>query len=236
MNDLEEAISSCSRAALGADLIASVSREPISLSSLNAEEQAQLSKFSNPVKKRTWLVGRAALKPLLRRMGFSPDSSQISFPHSRISLSHSGDYAVAIASSDKDVLGLGVDLETATTINPKTVRFFLSPGEIRAIEQGHFQWTNLVQLWTVKEAIFKSDMENEHRLLSDYQIVDWPEKASLGWATRCVSNRTNMKDAGFEKEAALFRFCLSDTPLGFVAIAIRKRRDNHAYEQRSLAS
>jgi 4'-phosphopantetheinyl transferase EntD len=236
MRDLEEAIAVWGRTELGAELFVSVSKEPLSRTALSSGELALLSTFSHPFKQQTWLTGRAALKPILRRLALNPDSSQIAFPQRRISLTHSGQHAIAIGSPDKSVLGLGVDLETALDINPKTIRFYLSQTEIQALEQERFRRTNLVELWTVKEAIFKSDMDNEHRLLSDYQIVEWPDKTSPGRATRCTSIKTITKSSGFQNEAALFRFCLTCTPIGLLAMAIRKWGENHAYEQRTLAS
>jgi len=233
---LESSIASWASASLETNLLVSIRKEPLSETSLSSAERLILSKFSHPVKQRTWLTGRAALKQILLRMGMNPDSSQIEFPHNRISLSHSGDYAVAIASPDKSVFGLGVDLETASGINPKSVRFFLSAAENQSLTQREVSTSNLVQLWTVKEAIFKSDMDNQHRLLSDYQIIDWPDRNCPGRAMRCLQLCHGISRDGLPDQAAPFRFCLSDTPIGQMAIAIRKWRDNHDYEQRPLAS
>jgi phosphopantetheinyl transferase (holo-ACP synthase) len=230
---LENSIASWAGANLGVNLLVSIRNEPISETFLTSGEQLLFSQFTHPAKRRTWLVGRAALKQILLRMGLSPDTSQIEFPHSRISLSHSGDHAVAIASPDRSVLGLGVDLETASGINPKSARFFMSATESQALAE---QQSKLVEVWTVKEAIFKSDIDNQHRLLSDYQIVDWPDRNCPGQAMRCVHSSPGMTGAGWHDQAAPFTFCLSDTPIGTVAIAMRKRRENHDYEQRPLAS
>jgi 4'-phosphopantetheinyl transferase EntD len=232
---LENSIAAWASANLETNMMVSVRKEPLSESFLSPGEQLLISKFTHPVKKRTWLTGRSALKQILVRLGLNPDTSQIEFPHSRISLSHSGDYAVAIASPDKSVVGLGVDLETASGINPKSVRFFLSEMENQKLAGKHFPTSKLVELWTVKEAIFKSDIENQDRLLSDYQIVDWPDRNCPGRAMRCLHSVPTL-GGGWHDQAAPFRFCLSDTPIGSVAIAIRKRRDNHDYEQRPLAS
>jgi len=185
-------------------------------------------------RRRTWLVGRAALKPLLQQMSLPPDSSFMQFPHKQISLSHSGNLAIAVGSLDHDLSGLGVDLETVLDLNPRTGRFFLTEAEIEALDGG-LKELRLAELWTVKEAIFKSDLRNQHRLLSDYQIIDWPNKSCCGWATSCLAEQTQ-GNSNCSAGTARFQFCLLNTAIGNVALATRRWRKIHAYEERALAS
>ena len=146
--------------------------EPLSESLLSAGERSRHGRLSTARRRRAWLLGRAALKGLLRRMGEEEDTAKLSFPHPRYSLTHSGVWAVAVGAPAGDLLGIGVDLELSGAPRPEAARFFLTPEEqdwAAALPAGR-QEGELRRLWTVKEALFKSDPDNDCRTLSDYRI------------------------------------------------------------------
>lgn len=130
-------------------------------------ERRHLARFENPKRRETWLRGRAALKKLLAALGRSEDTSAISFPNPWCSLTHSGPYAVAVGTNAPGVRGVGVDLEIRRRVAVQTARFFLKPEEQRQATA-----EILLRLWTVKEAVYKSDPENCGRGLFDYNLKD----------------------------------------------------------------
>lgn len=108
-----------------------------------------------------WLLGRAVLKRLLD----GADTADIRFPNRCLSLTHSGGLAVAVR-ADGDQVGVGVDYEPFHPIDPRIARFFVCDGE-----DG-----DLLQLWTVKEALFKATPDNSGAVLRDY-LVTGPDRA-----------------------------------------------------------
>jgi phosphopantetheinyl transferase len=99
-------------------------------------------------------------------------------PHPRLSLSHSGDLAVAVGLREAYAAGVGVDLERDRDVPPRAARFFLSESEDRPADQ-----RLLLELWTVKEAVFKADLDNAGRLLRDYRVVEIHRGAELSEGT-----------------------------------------------------
>ena len=87
--------------------------------------------------------------------------------------------AVGAGAPAGDLLGIGVDLELSGTPRPEAARFFLTPDErawAAALPAGR-QGKELRRLWTVKEALFKSDPDNGRKTLLDYRVED-PAAAS----------------------------------------------------------
>jgi 4'-phosphopantetheinyl transferase EntD len=103
-------------------------------------------------------------------MGRDEPADAVRFPHPALSLSHSGDWAIAAGCAAAD--GLGVDLEFARPMDARAARFFLAGPELDYVgslpppQQG----AELLRLWTVKEAVFKACADNRGRLLADFRL------------------------------------------------------------------
>jgi phosphopantetheinyl transferase (holo-ACP synthase) len=72
------------------------------------------------------------------------------------------------------LLGIGVDLEVKSAPKPDTARRFLNPAEmvwLRRMEEEE-RPRMLHRIWTVKEAAFKADPQNQWRTLKDYGMAD----------------------------------------------------------------
>jgi 4'-phosphopantetheinyl transferase superfamily protein len=153
---------------------ACLEREPIAEERLTAGEQAVLAGLTSPVRRASWLRGRAALKRLQASIGGDPDTSLLKFPHAKLSLTHSETWAIAVGSASPKLLGIGVDLEVKGSPKPETARRFLNPAELvwlRRMDEAD-RPRMLHRLWTVKEATFKADLENPGKTLRDYGLAD----------------------------------------------------------------
>ena len=137
--------------------------EPLAVGELSAGERAAFDRLTGELRRRDWLLGRAALKRLLG----GADTSTVRFPHPRLSLAHSGGVAVA-AALDRGAphAGLGVDFELWRAPDARTARFFLHADERPREASG------LLRLWTVKEALFKATPANAGAQLLDYRLDD----------------------------------------------------------------
>jgi len=129
--------------------------------------------YVNESYRKDWVASREALYNLKERLSDKQRISDISFPSERYSLSHSNGNGLALGTSEK-VRGVGVDFEYCRRMKAETARFFLSSDEIemaKSLTSGKIE-ENLVRLWTIKEAIFKSDRLNVDRGIKDYDIVN----------------------------------------------------------------
>lgn len=117
-------------------------------------------------------AGRAALRVAATLAGLPGDPARYRFPHPRVSVSHTERAGAAAVLLDGPARGVGVDLEHDRAVPPGMARFYLSDAEVSG---------DLLRLWTVKEAMFKADLDNAERMLRDYRAAD-P-------AYRCVSAR-----------------------------------------------
>jgi hypothetical protein len=179
--------------ALGVPVQVAVANEPVVEESLSAAERTILDSLRGASHLDSWLRGRAALKRLLARRSWTrpgtvldsqgpleddrtrtADTSWLSFPHRRFSLTHSGGVAVAAGSTDAAVAGLGVDLELHRTLRPGTERFFLGSHEIAWLRArpAPDRPAELLRLWTVKEALYKANLANRDTLLAQYSLED----------------------------------------------------------------
>ena len=149
------------------------SASPASRSGLSVGERTTLDGFRYGHRRRDWLTGRAALKSLQRRQGRGTDTAGLEFPALHLSLTHAGGIAVAAGTNDPAV-GIGVDYEVLRDVNPRMAAWFLDDAEqawlsglpkARAARQ-------LVRLWTIKEASFKSHPDNHNMVLGDFSIID----------------------------------------------------------------
>lgn len=174
----------------GRPIIPCIVTEPLDRSDLSETEIIQLAQFKNEKRRLSWLRGRRALKILLRDLEFVEqhfdyqmiDTSATFFPHPAFSLSHSQDVAIAIACL-APAFGVGIDFEFIRETKPQMSKFYLQehernwladiPDKERSCEQ--------IRLWTVKEAVFKSDLNNLDRTLIKYSLAD--PQAESGKAT-----------------------------------------------------
>lgn len=156
--------------------IATVS-EPLAPEALSPAERIRFDTLPTEARRRDWLLGRAALKALV---GASFDTSGLTFPHPRLSLTHAGGTAFAVRAG-ADVLGTGVDFEPArAAADPRTARFFLGPTERATASTAG----DLVRLWTVKEALFKATPDNDRVVLADYALDDPPGRSGTAAGPR----------------------------------------------------
>lgn len=144
---------------------------------LSEGEKSLLGRFEQRSRQVSFLRGRHALKRLLFEAGRSTDSSSISFPNAEYSITHAGEIAIALALEPSQSLkefqlcGVGIDLEFERQMQPQSARFFLTDREAFCRDHDHDQ-EYLLRLWTVKEAMFKSDPENCKRRFANYETAD----------------------------------------------------------------
>jgi 4'-phosphopantetheinyl transferase EntD len=201
---------------LGVSLRVAMSMEAARVEQLTAREQLHLETLGNDRRLMSWLTGRAALKSLLASLGDPAETMEIEFPHRRYSLTHSGNYSVAVGSSSDQLIGIGVDLEVHRPVRRETARVFLDEREqawLEACPETSIT-KQLLRLWTVKESLFKSDPENGKRWFSDYRIQTPSAQSGLAY----------LKDAS----SAEFRYASFEFDEGFLSAAVHKRRSNDA--------
>lgn len=136
------------------------------------------------------------MKQVLATVGRDTDTSLIEFPHRQLSLTHAGESAFSIADTSGSA-GVGIDYEPLRPVNPKITRLFLNAAEQRWLQrcpESEVQ-QQIVRLWTVKEAAFKSYPSNAGRVLADFSIVDPGSRISevtvepAGWRIRVACER-----------------------------------------------
>lgn len=150
---------------------------------LTPKEQLRYQRLIGTPRCSAWLAGRAALKRVLGILGESTDTSDLAFPHSRLSLTHSGRHAVALGvPRDLGIVGIGIDFEANKHMRPEGDRFFLSSDESDWIRscRSQDQSAERLRLWTIKEALFKAYHDNSRTLLTDYRIIDPSEHSGIG--------------------------------------------------------
>ncbi|MBX9571583.1 MAG: 4'-phosphopantetheinyl transferase superfamily protein [Candidatus Obscuribacterales bacterium] len=165
----------------GRPIIPCIVTEPLAREDLSETEIIQLAQFKNERRKLSWLRGRRALKILLRDLEFVEqhfdfkmiDTSATFFPHPAFSLSHSQDVAIAIACL-APAFGVGIDLEFVRPTKPQMSKFYLQEHERTWLQDlsNEERSCEQIRLWTVKEAVFKSDLNNLDRTLIKYSLAD----------------------------------------------------------------
>lgn len=115
-----------------------------------------------------WANGRCAMARVLKRLrlGSHVQARGLRFPHPQFSLSHSQDLAIAVGVKVPFV-GVGMDFEFNRPVNPRAAKLFLSENEQRRLPLPTS--TTLLQMWTVKEALFKSDPNNGENWILRYE-------------------------------------------------------------------
>lgn len=147
---------------LGAPVVLRGATSPIELSDLTAPERRQLSEAGG-VRRRDWLLGRAALKQVVD----GGDTSLVCFPHRCLSLTHAAGIAVA-ARAEGGQAGVGVDFEGPHATDPRIAPLFLVEREREAAAGPD----DLLRLWTVKEALFKATLDNDGTSFVDYEVAE----------------------------------------------------------------
>lgn len=154
-------------AALGVPLVISHADTPAK--SPGAAERRQLARFRFEERRRDWLVGRNALQQLMRRQGRPDDAAALRLPAAGISLTHGAGHAFAVGAPSR---GIGIDFERPRRVHPRMASWFLDDGEQSMLPQrnGAAFDRELVRLWTIKEAAFKSHPDNAELTLADLRI------------------------------------------------------------------
>lgn len=140
---------------------------PLDPGELSAGEREAWSRLPGEgPRRRQWLLGRAALRQLLA----GADTAGVAFPHRRLSLSHSGALAVAVSiDGAHPPAGAGVDLEARPGADVRTARFFLHETEHGSSAMSP---SDVLRLWTVKEALYKATPANAGGGMLDYRVAD----------------------------------------------------------------
>jgi 4'-phosphopantetheinyl transferase EntD len=180
----ETAIRIALERALGRSLDLALAREPLAESELTRGELATLSTLASPRRREEWLTGRRALKRVLTE---DRDTSLVRMPDPEVTLAHSRGWAIAVAA--RGCAGIGVDLQFEPGPRPRAEKFFLTAPErawLSARPDGHQQKERL-RLWTLKEALLKSDPDNAGRTYGQYALGD-PSRSQgregpLSWAS-----------------------------------------------------
>ena len=135
---------------------------------LSFGEQKQMQKFYSLPRYKNWMLGRSALKNLLSTLDLDSDTSNLKFPNHKFSLSHCSNLAVAagLTSDQQSIRGVGIDMEFNRSVSDNHAKFFLSSEERKIIQSDNHR----LRLWTIKEALFKSDPNNNETVLRDYKI------------------------------------------------------------------
>ncbi|MFC3891173.1 4'-phosphopantetheinyl transferase family protein [Lentzea rhizosphaerae] len=127
-------------------------------------------------RRRDQAASREALRRVLVLLGLEPQVTGHTFPHRTVSLTHCPAGGCAAAVDDPvlpEVVGVGVDLETDRPLPRRAARYFCTADELAFVDAlpPTDRSAQLLRLWTVKEALFKSDPENAHTALRRYQLA-----------------------------------------------------------------
>lgn len=185
-----------------------IAQKSVGMMALSLGERARYERLTTSRRRSDWLLGRSALKDLLARLGKSLDTTVITFPNPCFSLTHCDGFAVAVGVPPRTLKGIGVDLEMGQTAHREAARFFLTGDEQEWVEGlgSTVRGRELRRLWTVKEAVFKSDPANRARTLMSYELII-P-------AAKCGVAAVGLSAAG-----ALIRYVSLEFGQGFLSIA-----------------
>lgn len=190
------------------------SSTPLPEADLTEGEAAQAAALPSAARRRSWLTARRALRRALAEAGLPADTSGYVFPHRCASISYACDYAVAtvVGGDTTSVLGVGVDVETGLPPAPETARLFLTEHERSALGAlpAPRRRTELLRMWTVKEALFKADPDNTGIDLCRYTLNE------------PLARRGTARLAG--TAVAAFRYLSLDLPRGALSVALRLSR------------
>lgn len=109
---------------------------------------------------------------------WAQDKSFFSFPSPFASISHTKGHCWAVVLPQGD--GVGIDVEKKRNLPADALRFYGSPWEI-SFHRTHLKTqAGRLKFWTLKEALFKSDLNNDGLRLSQYMVLQWPTKKQYG--------------------------------------------------------
>jgi len=185
-----------------------VCETPCSETELSDCEKERFLNLGSAARKLSWLRGRAALKQLLQYYGEKKDTSRVVFPNPNYSLTHSGRYAIAAGCKNPNQ-GIGIDYEVDRYPRNEAMRFFLTSDEMDSINNlsESSKKNHLLRLWTVKEALFKSNLENSNTWYTEYVLKNPLD--IVGEAFWPVSDKQ-------------FRYASVKTEKGYISMAIHK--------------
>lgn len=167
---------------------------------LSAEESALLGGFTFKKRYLEWLGGRITAKHSLEKLLHQERNQRLHLSalsilpdeHGRplvegmntppaVSISHSGNYAAALASQNKRC---GVDVQKISSKLEKVAERFTSKQEKSLFSDNNPPLENLALIWATKEAIKKSLLSDHPETFSATQIKQ-VEQRSLYWQITC---------------------------------------------------
>lgn len=156
---------------LGRPVYLETAGSPLDEGDLLPNELAVYRTLTHPRRKRSWLLGRAALRRLLCRLCENPDTGLIAWPNPRISISHTDGLGVAVALAAGN--GVGVDFEVKRP-SEKVAKLYLTPDERSWLlaQSPNARADHRRHLWAVKEAVYKADVNNADSRMGLYQLID----------------------------------------------------------------
>lgn len=128
-------------------------------------------------------MSRYALWQLLtrHRIGCRHKAKSMRFPQKNFSVSHSGNLGIAVMGLDKHIQGIGVDFEPKAQLKPSGIALYTTCHERKKLNKPISRQL-ATRLWTIKEAIHKSNPNNRSvGWLSAYKLPN-PKRHS-GFAT-----------------------------------------------------
>lgn len=165
------------------------------LSFLSEEENLELKSLDNTKRRLEWIAARVALKQSVENLGMIYSGTykdQFGRPHllrqdknCSISLSHSGEFAIAAVSETHEV---GIDIQKGVDSLHKIRSKFLSEVESSYAE---LSTTKLSVIWSAKEAVYKISCERVSSIKEDILIQDFElQEEGFISATIPPGNRT----------------------------------------------
>lgn len=123
-------------------------------------------------------------------------------------MTHSGRYAIAAGCKNTNQ-GIGIDYEVGRYPRNEAARFFLTSDEMDSLNNldESSKKSHLLRLWTVKEALFKSNPENGNTWYTEYILKN--PLAAAGEAFCPVSDKH-------------FRYASIKTEKSYISLAIHK--------------
>jgi len=124
-------------------------------------------------------ASRQLLKSQWSKAGLKAFDVESLMPHSKSSISHSKGICWAVTCPQ--AAGVGIDVEKIRPMPLDSLRFYCSKDELSSFKEKSLQSSeSRLQFWTLKEALFKSDMDNQGCRLSQYSVLEWPDRQNHG--------------------------------------------------------
>lgn len=169
---------------------------------LSPDEQSIYAGFSYPKRRVEWLGGRLAAKYALEQLlkGTSPfayeafsilpdghgrpvlSCSSASLAKVSISISHSVDYAAAMASMQPRC---GIDIQCNSDRLLRVRERFAPDAELAMFKEEHDHLARLSMVWTVKEAVKKCYLAAESTFFGAIQLTGAQKRAENFWQVQC---------------------------------------------------